>query len=123
MGSNISATDAALEELARLRARFGRLMLFQSGGCCDGSSPLCLNEGELLVGPNDLLLGELGGVPFYIDAEQYERWNRPAFVLDVAPGAAEGFSLEALDDVHFVSRTPESCERDAPARHRLVRIT
>jgi uncharacterized protein (DUF779 family) len=65
-----------------------------------------LHEGELLVGPNDLLLGELGGVRFYIDAEQYERWNRPAFVLDVAPGAATGFSLEGTDGVHFVTRPP-----------------
>jgi hypothetical protein len=101
----ISATEAALAELARLRERYGPLMLFQSGGCCDGSSPLCLHEGELLVGPNDLLLGEVGGAPFYIDAEQYERWNRPAFLLDVTAGPAEGFSLEGLDSVHFVSRT------------------
>jgi uncharacterized protein (DUF779 family) len=101
----ITATDAALAELAGLRERYGPLMLFQSGGCCDGSSPLCLHEGELLVGSNDLLLGEIGGVSFYIDAEQYERWNQPRFVLDVAPGAAEGFSLEGLDGVHFISRT------------------
>ena len=101
----ISGTDAALAELARLRARRGPLMLFQSGGCCDGSSPLCLDEGELLVTPNDLLLGRVGGVPFYIDAEQYARWNEPVFQLDVAPGAAAGFSLEALDGVHFVTRT------------------
>jgi uncharacterized protein (DUF779 family) len=95
----IGATDAALAELARLRGRHGPLMLFQSGGCCDGSSPLCLHEG-------DLLLGELDGARFYIDAEQYERWNRPAFVLDVAPGAATGFSLEGTDGVHFVTRPP-----------------
>jgi uncharacterized protein (DUF779 family) len=69
---------------------------------------LCLHEGELLVGPNDRLLGEVDGVAFYIDAEQYERWNRPAFLLDVAPGAGDAFSLEALDGLHFVSRTP-SC--------------
>ncbi len=75
--AELSATDAALAELARLRERHGPLMLFQSGGCCDGSSPLCLHEGELLLGPNDLLLGEVGGVPFYIDAEQYERWQSP----------------------------------------------
>ena len=63
----ISATEPAFAELASLRERYGPLMLFQSGGCCDGSSPLCLHEGELLVGPNDLLLGEIGGTPFYID--------------------------------------------------------
>ena len=102
----VSATDAALEELASLRGSFGPLMLFQSGGCCDGSSPLCLHEGELLVGPNDRLLGEIVGVPFYVDTEQYERWNRPPFLLDVMRGAGDAFSLEALDGVHFISRTP-----------------
>jgi uncharacterized protein (DUF779 family) len=101
----ISGTDAALAELASLEKRHGPLMLVQSAGCCDGSSPLCLTAGELLVGPNDLLLGEVGGVPFYVDAELYERWNRPAFVLDVAAGSTGSFSLESLDGVHFVSRT------------------
>ena len=102
----LSATEAALAELARLRERHGPLMLFQSGGCCDGSSPLCLHEGELLVGGNDLLLGEIAGTPFFIDAEQYERWNRPQFLLDLSPGAPDAISLEGLDDVHFVVRTP-----------------
>jgi uncharacterized protein (DUF779 family) len=55
------------------------LMLFQSGGCCDGSSPLCLHEGELLLGPGDLLLGEVAGVPFYVEAELYERSRTPAW--------------------------------------------
>ena len=88
-------------------------MLVQSGGCCDGSSPLCLREGELLLGPGDLLLGEVAGVPFYVDSEQYERWRRPAFLLDLRPGAADTFSLEGADGVHFVSRTPSrdsACE-------------
>lgn len=101
----LSATEAALEELARLRERHGALMLFQSGGCCEGSSPLCLHDGELLVGANDLLLGEIGGTPFYVDADQYDRWRRPAFRLDVLPGAADTFSLEGVDGVHFVTRT------------------
>ncbi len=101
----ISATQAALAELTRLRERHGPLMLFQSGGCCEGSSPLCLREGELLVGPGDLLLGEVGGVPFYIDAEQYRRWNAPSFLLDLVPGESDTFSLENADDVHFVTRT------------------
>jgi uncharacterized protein len=110
MEAVISATEAALAELSRLRERFGPLMLFQSGGCCDGSSLLCLHEGELPVGPNDLLLGELEGIPFYIDGDQYERWNRPSFCLDVRPGAAHEFSLEAFDDMHFVSEpAPAVC--------------
>jgi len=102
----VTATEAAREELAVLRERFGPLMLFQSGGCCDGSSPLCLREGELPVGANDLLLGAIDGVPFYIDVEQYERWKRPSFVLDVRDGAGDVFSLEALDRKRFVTHSP-----------------
>jgi uncharacterized protein len=105
----LTATESARAELARLRERHGPLMLFQSGGCCDGSSLLCLQRGELAVGPGDLLLGEIDGTPLYIDAEQYERWNRPVFELDLAAGGTDGFTLEAADGVHFVSRTP-SCE-------------
>lgn len=102
----VAATPAALAELTRLRERHGPLMLFQSGGCCDGSSPLCLHEGELLLGPGDLLLGRVGGVPFYVDADQYARWSRPRFQLDLSDGVPDAFTLEAADGVHFVSRTP-----------------
>jgi uncharacterized protein (DUF779 family) len=102
VAQQVVATDAAVTVLRNLKAAFGPLMLVQSGGCCDGSSPICLREGELPLGAEDLLLGEVDGVPFYIDREQFERWNRPEFVLDVAPGPAEGFSLEALAGVHFV---------------------
>jgi uncharacterized protein (DUF779 family) len=105
VADRIVATDAALDAIERLTAKHGALMLFQSGGCCDGSSPLCLHAGELLTGPNDLLLGQLGGMPVYIDAEQDDRWNSPQFVLDVAPGPASGFSLEGLDGIHFFTRS------------------
>jgi uncharacterized protein (DUF779 family) len=103
MATKVVATDAALAAIKSLTAKHGRLMLVQSGGCCDGSSPICLHAGELLTGPNDLLLGELGGAPFYVDVEQYERWNRPQIVVDAASGAAEGFSLEGLEGIHFVT--------------------
>ena len=105
MGAQVEATPAALEAIRRLEAAHGRLMFFQSGGCCDGTSPICLTDGELPPGPGDVRLGEIGGASFYIDADQYERWGQPRFVVDVAPGAAEGFSLEGLDGVHFVTRT------------------
>ncbi|HEY6836739.1 MAG TPA: DUF779 domain-containing protein [Gaiellaceae bacterium] len=97
----VVASDAAITVLRNLEATFGPVILFLSGGCCDGSSPICLREGELLLGPEDLLLGEVGGVRFYVDREQFERWNRPRFRLDVARGAAEGFSLEGLAGVRF----------------------
>ena len=101
---SVSATQAALDAIERLSAVHGRLAFFQSGGCCDGSSPICLEEGEMPPGPDDLLLGTLGQTPFYIDADQYERWGRPDFLLDTAPGAPEGFSL-GLPDLHLVTRT------------------
>ena len=102
----IAATDSAIAEIRRLKSEHGPVMFFQSGGCCDGSSPMCFPDGELLVGPNDLQLGDVDGAPFYIDAEQYERWNRPTFVLDVASGAAgSGMSLEEVHDLHFVLKS------------------
>ena len=100
----VTATEAALEVITRLEAAYGPVMFFQSGGCCDGTSPICLKGGDMPAGPHDVLLGRIGGAPFYIDSEQYERWGRPRFVIDVSPGAAEGFSLEGLEEVHFVTR-------------------
>jgi uncharacterized protein (DUF779 family) len=108
MAGPVSATREALEVIDRLGAAHGPLVFFQSGGCCDGTSPICLREGELLIGPHDLCLGEIGGVPFYIDAEQYERWRRPTFVVDVRPGESGSFSLEGREGVHFVTRTVQS---------------
>jgi uncharacterized protein (DUF779 family) len=105
-GPRVTATPAALEVIGRLRADHGPLMFFQSGGCCDGTSPMCLEAGELPLAPSDVELGRIGDAPFYIDGDQDERWGRPHFEIDVAPGAAEGFSLEGVLDVHFVTRTP-----------------
>jgi uncharacterized protein (DUF779 family) len=100
--ASVTATDAALEAIEHLRAAHGPLAFFQSGGCCDGSLPICLKEGELPPGPGDLLIGTVAGAPFYVDAEQHARWGRPSFVLDVRPAPAEGFSL-SLPDAHFVT--------------------
>jgi uncharacterized protein (DUF779 family) len=103
--ARVTATPEALDVIERLRAAHGPLALFQSGGCCEGSCPICLADGELPPGPHDVLLGTIGGAPFYIDTEQYERWGVPRFSIDVRPGAAEGFSLEGLEGVHFVTQT------------------
>ena len=75
MSETVMATEAARDLIVQLKARHGSLIFMQSGGCCDGSSPVCLSEGELLLGPNDLLIGTIAGCPFYIDREQYERWR------------------------------------------------
>ncbi|TMC22672.1 MAG: DUF779 domain-containing protein [Chloroflexi bacterium] len=105
MSETVSATDAARDLIVRLKTRYGSLIFMQSGGCCDGSSPMCLQKGDLLLGPNDLLLGEIEECPFYIDREQYERWRRPAFLLDVSPGDGDTFSLEGPEGMHFIART------------------
>ena len=101
--ASVTATDAATEAIERLRGEHGPLAFFQSGGCCDGSLPICLKDGELPPGAGDELLGEVAGSPFYVDCDQHARWGRPSFVLDVSPAPAEGFSL-SLPDAHFVTR-------------------
>jgi len=108
----VTATPEALAVIERLRAAHGPLAFFQSGGCCDGTAPMCFGEDDMPPGANDVKLGTIGGAPFYIDGEQDERWGRPSFLIDVADGPAESFSLEGLEGVHFVTRTetPLSCE-------------
>ena len=103
--ASITATPQATAMLRRLAVTHGPLALFQSGGCCDGSLPLCLLAEDLAPGPGDRLLGRVAEVPFYIDDEQSRRWGDPEFLLDVASGAPEGFSL-GLSDAHFVTLSP-----------------
>ena len=102
----VTATASALEAIARLQAARGPVAFFQSGGCCDGSSPMCFPEGELLLGPNDLLLGEVGGSPYYIDAEQYERWRdyTPALTPPWPAGSMLMLNTSGLSSV-FMARS------------------
>jgi uncharacterized protein len=107
MTERVSAIPPVLEVLGRLSVRYGPLVIHQSGGCCDGSSPICLPANELPPSPGDILLGSVGETPVYIDRDQDERWRHPKLVIDLAPGAAMGFSLEGIEDVHLLSRTTE----------------
>jgi uncharacterized protein len=116
MTDQITATDAARTAIEQLGHTHGAVMFFQSGGCCDGSSPICLSEGELPISPNDVLLGRPGGARFFIDADLYRRWNRPLFILDLAAGAPEGFSLGGPEDTHFVTR---STQPDPPHQRKV----
>ncbi|WP_407685208.1 DUF779 domain-containing protein [Mycobacterium sp. HUMS_1102779] len=100
-------TAPAAELLARLAERHGPLMFHQSGGCCDGSSPMCYPQGDFLVGDRDVLLGVLDvgdGVPVWISGPQYEVWKHTQLVIDVVAGRGGGFSLEAPEGVRFLSR-------------------
>ena len=101
----VTATPAALEAVGRLVAGRGPIMFFQSGGCCDGSLPMCFDDGELRIGSHDVLLGRVGGCPFYIDHRQFDAWAHTQLILDVGAGEPEGFSLAAGDDRHFIVRS------------------
>ncbi len=97
-------TAAAVELLHKLQVRHGPLMFHQSGGCCDGSSPMCYPDGEFIVGDRDVLLGMLDGAPVWISGPQFEAWKHTQLVIDVVPGRGGGFSLEAPEGMRFLSR-------------------
>ncbi|HXI68711.1 MAG TPA: DUF779 domain-containing protein, partial [Steroidobacteraceae bacterium] len=81
--TRVSATPAALELIERLRARHGALLFHQSGGCCDGSSPMCFPQAEFAIGEVDVLLGEIGEQPFYMSESQFEYWSHTHLIIDV----------------------------------------
>jgi uncharacterized protein (DUF779 family) len=101
----VIATDAAIELMAKLHGKHGDLMFHQSGGCCDGSSPMCYPRGEFLLGDSDVLLGTLGDTPFYIRRSQFEYWKHTQLILDVVPGRGGMFSLENPEGVRFLTRS------------------
>ena len=101
----VLATDAALDLIVRLQAKHGSLMFHQSGGCCDGSSPMCYPEGELLIGDSDVRLGEIGGCPFYMSAAQFEYWKHTQLTIDVVPGRGGMLSLEGPEGLRFLTRS------------------
>ena len=105
MVERVSATEAALELIAVLRGQHGDLMFHQSGGCCDGSSPMCYPRGEFLVGDSDVQLGEIGGVPFYMGRAQFEYWQHTHLIIDVVPGRGGMFSLENSTGRRFLTRS------------------
>lgn len=103
--ARVTATPAALELIELLKIRHGPLMFHQSGGCCDGSSPMCYPAGEFRVGGQDVLLGEIGGCPFYMGAAQFEYWQHTQLIIDVVPGRGGMFSLEGPEGKRFLTRS------------------
>lgn len=101
----VTATDAALALIAQLAATNGALMFHQSGGCCDGSAPMCFVSGDFLLGDHDRLLGEIGGMPFYISGPQFEYWQHTQLIIDVVPGRGGMFSIEGPTGQRFLTRS------------------
>jgi uncharacterized protein len=113
MVDRVLATDAALGLIETLKAKHGSLMFHQSGGCCDGSAPMCYPAGEFRVGGNDVYLGEIGGAPVYMDADQFDYWRHTQLIIDVVPGRGSGFSLEAPEGVRFLTRSRVFTDEEA----------
>lgn len=115
MVERVLATDATLALIDKLKATHGPLMFHQSGGCCDGSAPMCYPAGEFRVGVSDVHLGEIGGCPVYMDADQFEYWKHTQLTIDVVPGRGSGFSLEAPEGVRFLTRSRVFTDEEADA--------
>ncbi len=101
----VSITPQAAEMLDKLKLTYGPLMFHQSGGCCDGSSPMCYPRGDFKLGQVDIYLGSVGDAPFYMSASQYEYWKHTHLTVDVVKGRGSGFSVEAPEGVRFLIRS------------------
>ena len=111
----VLATGAALELIEKLKGRHGQLMFHQSGGCCDGSAPMCYPDGELLTGDSDRRLGDIGGCPFWMGAAQFEYWRHTQLIIDVVEGKGGMFSLENGEGVRFLTRSRVFTDEEAAA--------
>jgi uncharacterized protein (DUF779 family) len=115
-GGGVTATAAALDLIDEIKSRHGDDLIFhQSGGCCDGSSPMCLPRSSFPLGRKDHQLGEIGGVPFYMSEQQFDRWAHTRLIIDVVPGMGGMFSLDNGTGKRFLTRS-EVCDIDAVAR-------
>lgn len=109
------ATDAALELIASLRAKYGAVLFHQSGGCCDGSAPMCFGVGDYLLSPDDVRLGEIGGAAFYMSPSQFEYWKHTQLIIDVVAGMGGMFSLENGTGKRFLTRSRVFSDDEAVA--------
>jgi uncharacterized protein len=114
----VVATQVALQLIARLRQLHGEVMFHQSGGCCDGSSPMCFAAGDYIVGPDDVRLGEIGGAPFFMSPSQFEYWKNTQLIIDVVPGMGGMFSLDNGTGMRFLTRSRVFGEEEVAALQR-----
>jgi uncharacterized protein len=103
--ARVDITEAAERLVNRLKATHGDLLFHQSGGCCDGSSPMCFPAGEFKLGQSDRFLGVIAGCRFYMGDQQFEYWKHTHLLIDIVPGRGGGFSLEAPEGVRFIVRS------------------
>ena len=104
-GTRVTATEAARELLNEIRADHGDVLFHQSGGCCDGSSPMCYPVGDFRIGASDVKLGEIDGAEVWISGPQFEAWKHTQLILDVVPGRGGMFSLDNGREKRFLTRS------------------
>lgn len=109
MLDQVEATDAAKALLKEIVADHGPVIFHQSGGCCDGSSPMCYAVGDLIIADHDVQMGEIEGFPFYIGGAQFETWKHTRLIIDVVAGRGGMFSLDNGREKRFITRS-ELCE-------------
>ncbi|HBQ35444.1 MAG TPA: DUF779 domain-containing protein [Rhodobacteraceae bacterium] len=107
--NQVQATKAALQLIKEIIADHGPVIFHQSGGCCDGSAPMCYADGDLIISDNDVQMGEIGGAPFYISGQQYEAWKHTRLTIDVINGRGGMFSLDNGRGKRFITRS-DLCE-------------
>lgn len=112
MYNRIDISIAAAEVIAELKTRFGELMFHQSGGCCDGSQPMCFEKGDFKVGGSDVCLGEIESCEFWMSKDQFEYWQFKHLTLDVTPGRGSSFSLEIPMGIRFIIRSRMFTEKE-----------
>jgi uncharacterized protein len=105
MVERVLATDATTALMATLTKQHGPLVFHQSGGCCDGSAPMCFAQGEFKLGEQDVLMGAINGAPFYMSRDQFTYWQHTQLIIDVVPGRGASFSLEIPEGVRFLTRS------------------
>jgi hypothetical protein len=100
----ISITEEAKTIIDRLKEKHGELMFHQSGGCCDGSAPMCFAVGDFIIGSRDLMLGEIHGCKFYMAADQFEYYKNMHLTIDIVQGRGSSFSLEIPLGIRFIAK-------------------
>lgn len=119
MVQRVKASNQAKKIIDQLRQKHGDLMFHQSGGCCDGSSPMCFEKGDLLLNHNDVWLGTIHGCDFYMSKDQFEYWKHTALTVDITPGRGSSFSLEIPLGIRFIIKSRLFTEFE---RHNLTPI-
>jgi len=113
MTSRVLITPEAEKVVDELKERYGDLMFHQSGGCCDGSQPMCFEKGEFRTSDSDVLLGEIAGCEFFMSRDQFEYWKHTQLTIDVTPGRGSSFSLEIPMGIRFITKSRLYSEQEA----------